>query len=349
MEFRILGSVEVVDERTGLCTVPTGAKQRALLGALVVRAGQVVPAHRLVEELWGQAPPVNAGNALQAHVARLRRLLPVPAPGSGEPHHEWIVTGPMGYVLRLGQATTDAQRFHQLAARGRALLDGDPRHAVRTLRRALALWRGPALEAAGTGGICAAEVARLEEQRLTALETLYAACLRAGEHERITAELAELTADHPLRERFYDLLMTALYLGGRQAEALCVYDRARRSLLAELGVEPGPALRARLEAILHHDPALDRPPGAAAHGGRTASVHPLSFPAPLPAAEGPGTPAPADADTAGSGHAAVVRELRGEIALLRSHVERLSREQEELVHRLNRLTGTSRLPRAAGR
>jgi DNA-binding SARP family transcriptional activator len=245
MKFRILGPVEVHDERTGVRILPTGAKQRALLGALVVKSGQIVSVHRLIDELWGEQPPANATNALQAHVARLRRLLPVPEPGSGEQHHEWIVTRSLGYVLRLGRAGTDADRFHRLAAQGRAAAATDPEQAAELLRQALALWRGPALEGSVLGDICAAEAAQLEENRLTALEALYDACLRAARHGEITGELEELTTDHPMRERFYDLLMLALYRCGRQAEALSVYDRARRRLVHELGVEPGPALRGR--------------------------------------------------------------------------------------------------------
>ncbi|MFH0246533.1 BTAD domain-containing putative transcriptional regulator [Streptomyces sp. HK10] len=324
MQFRVLGPVEVHDECTGLRVLPTGDKQRALLGALVVRSGRTVPVHRLVDELWGEHPPANATNALQAHVARLRRLLPAQPAGSGEPDHEWIVTRSLGYVLRLGRATTDAERFNRLAAEGRAATVHDPGHAAELLRRALALWRGPALEGSVRGGICAAEAAQLEESRLTALEALYDACLRTGRHDEITGELEELTTDHPVRERFYDLLMVALYRCGRQAEALGVYDRARKRLVHELGVEPGPALHGRMEAILHHDPALAAPgPGA---------PPPVSVRA-FPASSGPdAAPAPAP------GHEAEVLVLTDEIARLRRHVERLSLEQEALIRRFDRLS-----------
>ncbi|QIP82891.1 AfsR/SARP family transcriptional regulator [Streptomyces sp. Tu 2975] len=320
MKFRILGPVEVHDERTGVRILPTGAKQRALLGALVVKSGQIVSVHRLIDELWGEQPPANATNALQAHVARLRRLLPVPEPGSGEPHHEWIVTRSLGYVLRLGRAGTDADRFHRLAAQGRAAAATDPEQAAELLRQALALWRGPALEGSVLGDICAAEAAQLEENRLTALEALYDACLRAARHGEITGELEELTTDHPMRERFYDLLMLALYRCGRQAEALSVYDRARRRLVHELGVEPGPALRGRMEAILQHDPQLAAPGPT----GQLARVHPM----PLPPAP---TPGPA------GGPDATVLNLTGEIARLRSRIEHLSLEQEALMRRFDQL------------
>ncbi|THA70027.1 hypothetical protein E6P78_11435 [Streptomyces sp. A0958] len=316
MEFRILGPVQFFDERTGVPIVPAGAKQRALLGALVVKADQAVSADRLVDELWGEHPPVNAANALQAHVARLRRLLPAPPPASGEAHHEWLVTRAPGYVLRLGGTGTDARHFHRLSAEGRGLAPTDPGRSADVLRRALALWRGPALEGSGRGTICSVEASLLEESRLVALESLYTACLGAGRAGEITGELEELTTAHPLRERFHELLMTALYRCGRQAEALRAYDRAHRRLVRDLGVEPGPLLRGRMEAILHDpDSAPVRPAG-------------------LPAAPF----APADDDGPS------VRLLHAELIGLRRHVERLTREQQDLMDRLEALTATHAAP-----
>jgi DNA-binding SARP family transcriptional activator len=324
MEFRILGSVQICDVRTDLHIVPVGAKQRALLGALVAKAGQVVPAGRLVDELWGEDPPANAANALQAHVGRLRRLVPVP--GSGERHHEWLVTHPTGYQLRPGDldADVDARRFTRLVAEGRALLATDPARSAGVLHAALGLWRGAALEGSGRGAICSAEAALLEEGRLVALEALYDASLRAGSAREITGELEELTIAHPLRERFYELLMTALYRGGRQAEALLTYERARRRLVHDLGIEPGPALRRRMQAILHHrdfDAGLAEPVRL---GPRRPETDLSGVPG------GPSGVTRADETD--------VRLLRDEIAGLRRHVERLAREQQDLLSRLDRLT-----------
>lgn len=352
MEFQILGSVQVHDERTGVFIVPTGAKQRALLGTLVVRADQLVPTELLVDELWGEHPPANAANALQAHVGRLRRLLPVGAPGSGEPHHEFLVTRPLGYVLSLGHAETDVRRFRRLAAEGRALALDDPAGAAEVLRRGLALWRGPALQGSGRGAVCSAEAALLEEMRLTALETLYEAGLRAGRSQEITGELEELTAAHPLRERFYELLMTALHRSGRQAEALGTYDRARRALVHDLGIEPGPVLRACLETILRQDPwplppVLSPPP---AHT-RTAPPEPCAGEPPTTSLAAhtdpvPGTPA-ATATAHPAGDALSVRVLHEELVRLRGHVEHLIREQRALTERLDRADRLS-APRAVG-
>jgi DNA-binding SARP family transcriptional activator len=305
MDFGILGPVQVYGERADMRITPPGAKQRALLGTLVVKAGQVVSPDRLVDELWGEHPPANAANALQTHIARLRRLLPVPAPspgsGPGESHHEWLVTRPLGYVLRLGRSGTDAQRFHHLTARGRSLAATDPARSAEVLREALALWRGPALEGAGRGTICSTEASLLEESRLITLETLYDACLRAGRAGEVAGELAELTASHPLRERFYELLMTALFQCGRQAEALGVYERARRRLVHDLGVEPGPVLRGRMESIRHRQD-------------------------------------PAPARTAGTEGPAGTHPLRAEVARLRHQIDVLSRQQRELADRFEQLS-----------
>lgn len=248
-EFRLLGPVFVHDGATGAGIVPSGPKQRALLATLVLHAGELLSVDRLVEELWGDRPPSNAANALQAHVARLRRLLPSPG-------RTWISTLPTGYLLTLGNASTDVARFTLLSGQGRAAVPDDPRYAMELLGHALSLWQGPALQDSRQGPICTAEADRLEEQRLATLEALYEASLNCGRDAEIICDLERLIADHPLRERFYDLLMVALYRGGRQAEALGVYERARRHLVTTLGIEPGPALHSRMEAILNHSPAL---------------------------------------------------------------------------------------------
>jgi len=360
MEFRILGPVQVYDGRSRAAAVPAGAKQRALLGALVVRAGRTVPAEQLVDELWGAYPPGNAANALQAHMTRLRRLLPAqpPAPGAGGAGREWVITRPLGYALRLDGAVSDAGQFRELAARGRALAAGDPRRAVGLLRAGLALWRGPALQGGGRGAICSAEALVLEENRLAALETLYEACLRAGLSHEITGELEELTAAHPLRERFYELSMTALQRCGRRAEALGTYERARRRLVHELGIEPGPVLRACREAVLHHPGPHPHPgPGPAGpesaqytgHAPQEAPARAAHGPQPATAPAPGGAAGPAASTAAGTAAgaaaegAAGVHALRAEMALLYRHVERLARAQQDLATRVERL-----LPGAGG-
>ncbi|MFE9683936.1 BTAD domain-containing putative transcriptional regulator [Streptomyces sp. NPDC006285] len=334
MQFRILGAVEVQDERAGLRILPTGAKQRALLGALVVKAGQDIAVHRLVDELWGGHPPADAANALQVHVARLRRLLSGPRrqDAGGPAPRPWIVTTPRGYALRLASVGTDAARFQHLTDRGREVLPDDPEQAGELLRRALSLWRGPALEGSVLGDICAAGATLLEEQRLGALEMLYDACLRTGRHAEITGELVELTIEHPVRERFYDLLMVAFYRCDRQAEALGVYERARHRLVRELGVAPSPALRGRVEAILRHDPVL-----AATAAPRPAGPSQAVEPSTDTAAE-----TAVDRDTGAQAHTAGdLPALREELARLHRRVERLQWEQDELLRRYDELTAAT--------
>ncbi|MFJ7630909.1 BTAD domain-containing putative transcriptional regulator [Streptomyces sp. NPDC097595] len=258
VEFRLLGPVMVHDAAGGADIVPAGSKQRALLAAFVTHAGVLLDVDRLAAELWDGAdgaPPGNAANALQAHVARLRRLLPAP----GDYGHVWISTLPTGYLLDLGGASTDVHRFTRRSSEGRAAVATDPARAAQILHGALELWRGPALQDCRRGPVCAAEADRLDEMRLTTLEALYEARLRCERHGECVGDLERLTADHPLRERFYDLLMVALYRSGRQAEAIGVYERARRRLVAALGIEPGPALRGRLESVLTHSPGLSAP------------------------------------------------------------------------------------------
>ncbi|MEU6393883.1 AfsR/SARP family transcriptional regulator [Streptomyces sp. NPDC046939] len=314
MEFRILGSVQICDDQTGMRVMPSGAKQRALLGALVVCVGQEVPSGRLVEELWGDRPPLGAANALQAHVARLRRLL-LSSSGRGA-HHDWLVTQPTGYALRADTSATDAQRFHRLVSEGREAATVDPDRSVRLLRSALGLWRGRAFEGSERGPICATEASILEEARMVALELLYDASLRAGQHERITGELEGLTVSHPLREQFHELLMIAQYRCGRRAEALGTYERLHRRLIRDLGVEPGPSLRRCRDAILYHfDP----------HPGREAVVGPShGSAAPHPPALGH---RPDDEVR--------MRLLAHEIALLRGRVEELYQEHRALAVRLS--------------
>ena len=232
MHLRILGPLEVWTAQGERIHV-SGVKRRALLATLVIQTGQAVSIPRLITELWGPAPPAGAVNALQAHIVRLRKAL------STEPDR--LVTHPTGYTL---YADTDAKEFTHLVTAARHSPDPAPQ-----LRKALSLWRGPALDGCVAGDICAAEASALEEVRLTAMETLYEASLRAGHHAEVIADLTEATTAFPLRERFYAQLMEALCRAGRQADALAVYDRARKRFITELGAEPGPALRARVQSI----------------------------------------------------------------------------------------------------
>jgi len=293
MQLQILGPLEILDVN-GVRVFVSGQKRRALLAALVVCAGRTLSMDRLIEELWGGAPPVNATNALQAHIGRLRKAVEA---ACGEPDR--IVTRPPGYFLTLLPGETDAAEFATKVAAARSV---DPAAAIPLLRAALALWRGPALDGCVVGDLCAAEAVVLDESRLTALEALYDASLRIGRHAEVIGELEESTAAHPLRERFYDQLMVALCRADRQSDALGVYERARRRLITELGVEPGPTLRARERAI------------------RSNGVVELDVP------QRPGSSV--------SSVSSETQELSREVAELQQRIEVLASRQEELARKL---------------
>ena len=247
MEFAILGPLEVRDGPAPV-RVP-GAKERALLADLLVNAGRVVPADRLVEDLWGDDPPGNPANTLQGRVSALRRAL---GPAGGA-----LVTRPPGYLLEAGPEQVDAGRFERLVAEATAAAAGEGPRAARQLEEALGLWRGPALAEFADQPWAQAEAARLEELRLAATEALVELRLAAGGHAGLVGELEGLVAAHPTRERLRGQLMVALYRSGRQADALGAYQQAREVLAEELGIDPSPELQRLHHQILLQDPALE--------------------------------------------------------------------------------------------
>jgi predicted ATPase/DNA-binding SARP family transcriptional activator len=248
MEFGILGPLEVRDGGAPV-RVP-GAKERALLADLLVNAGRVVSADRLVEDLWGERPPGNPVNTLQGRVSALRRALG-PA-GAG-----LVVTSPPGYRLAVDPGRLDAARLERLVARAATLDRAEAPQAIRLLEEALGLWRGPALAEFADQPWAQAEAARLEELRLAATEALVELRLAAGGHAGLVGELEALVAANPTRERLRGQLMVALYRSGRQADALRVYTETRATLAEELGIDPSPELQRLHQAILVQDPALE--------------------------------------------------------------------------------------------
>jgi YVTN family beta-propeller protein len=264
VDYRILGPLEVsVDGRV---IEIRGPKQRALLAILLLRANEPVPRDVLVHELWGEQTPAGAQGSLDVYVSRLRKVLTAAA---GEPV---LVTRPGAYRLQVTDEQFDVRCFERLVADGRsALAAGAPGPAGESLRAALRLWRGDPLADLVGEPFAQVEIGRLEELRLGAVEDRIEADLALGRHADVVGELEALAAAHPLRERVYGQLMLALYRCGRQAEALEVYRSARRALVDELGLEPGPALQRLEQAILRQDPSLEppaRPVSAAAAPGR---------------------------------------------------------------------------------
>jgi DNA-binding SARP family transcriptional activator/ABC-type transport system substrate-binding protein len=250
MEFLVLGPVEVrIDGRP---LELGGPKQRALLALLLLDANAVVSRDRLVDALWSELAPPNAQRSLDSYVSRLRSLL-----GANR-----IERRPPGYRLRVEPGELDLARFEELLKQGRAAA-GDPAAAGELLTEALALWRGHALADLQEESLLVAEAERLEERRLRALEAHIDAELELGAGGELVAELERLVAAQPFRERLLGQLMVALYRDGRQADALAAYRAGRRRLAAELGLEPGPELRALERRILEQDTALGalpRPP-----------------------------------------------------------------------------------------
>ena len=247
MEFGILGPV-VVRGDAGEASLG-GSKRRGVLAVLLLHPNEPVSVERLVVALFGEDAPPTAIKSVRVHVSRLRRAL-------GEP--DVLTTTGAGYRLRVRPGELDLERFERLVDDGRgALRAGQPRRAGSVLREALALWRGPPLAELDTLPFAAAEISRLEEQRLAALQLRLDADLATGRHAELIGELQQLTSAFPLRERLHGQLMQALYRSGRQADALEVYRRARSVFLDQLGLEPGPELRDLEQAVLRQDPRLE--------------------------------------------------------------------------------------------
>jgi DNA-binding SARP family transcriptional activator len=258
----LLGPFDVVVD--GRSVQLGGAKQRALLAILAIHANTVLPAERLIEELWPGQAPDSALNTLQGYVSRLRKALNGDLSNGGNPI---IVFRSPGYVLTLRPEQIDVRRFEQIVADAETQAEtGDAKGAAAALAEALGLWRGGALADFAYEEFAQAEIARLEELRLKAIEDRIDADLACGRHRTLVPELEGLVAEHPLRETFRANLMLALYRCGRQADALALYRETRTTLRDELGIEPTPAFRELERAVLRHDGSLapPRPGGPAA-------------------------------------------------------------------------------------
>ncbi|RSM90855.1 AfsR/SARP family transcriptional regulator [Kibdelosporangium aridum] len=253
MRFGVLGPVAVWAADGTAIRVPE-LKVRALLAALLAREGQVVSADRLVEDLWGADPPAKAGAVLRSKVSQLRRALA----------RDLVVHQAPGYLIR--DAETDAQQFQEMVTRAQTL--ADPRERASLLGEALDLWRGPAYADFADEPFAQATITRLTEQRLTTLEDHAEARLALGEY----TELADLIAEHPLRERLRAVYMRALYRAGRAGQALECFADLRKRLADELGVDPSPELSALHEAILRHDLAGNLPAPTSGLIGRDDAV-----------------------------------------------------------------------------
>ena len=262
LDFRILGPLDVAGEHGALRL--GGPKQRATLAILLLNVNRVVSVDRLADDLYAGAAPVTAVTQVQRQISELRKVL-----GAAD----LIETRTPGYVLHLEPEQLDLHRFERLVTdAGRSMESGEAAIAAELLREALALWRGAALSDLAYESFTQPAIERLEEIRLAALEQRVEADFALGRHGELIGELEQLVAEHPLRERFAEQLMLALYRSGRQAEALDVYRATRERLVEALGLEPTPSLQALEHAILTHDPSLE-PARRAAESAPTGPSH----------------------------------------------------------------------------
>ena len=258
LTVRLLGALEATVD--GRPVDLGGPRQRAVFALLLVAGGEVVSVDRLIDDLWRGEPPPRATGALQAYVSNLRRALePERAPRMPS---SYLISAPPGYALRLDDApgaAVDARQFEQFV---RAATEQSPETAVDTLEHALGLWRGEALAEFAEQSWAAPEAARLAELRVVARERLVDARIGSDGADGLSRAIAEaerLVQDRPLREEGWRLLALGQYLAGRQADSLATLRRARTTLADELGLDPGPALRALEQDVLTQSVAPARP------------------------------------------------------------------------------------------
>lgn len=261
MNFKVLGSVGLIVE--GEIRILHGARQRSLLALLLINVGDVVSKAVIFDELWGSQAPTDADNALQALVMRFRKVLRCSF-GKEFAHH-CLVTRPDGYAMDVDPSTIDVHLFERLTVEARTRLTAEPYVARELLEQALALWQGPALHGVPSGPICHSAVEQFEEARLVAIEDLIRVKIVINGHSAVISELKNVTSRYPWREELSKLLMMCLYRAGRQAEAIQIYNRVRRQLVEEFGMEPSPSLKQCMSAILQQDPALEKPSNGQVH------------------------------------------------------------------------------------
>nr|AFV71314.1 PyrF2 [Streptomyces rugosporus] len=250
MRYDILGPLRVVDE--GNQYFISARKIEIVLAGLLIRSDQIVTSDQLMEEVWGLNPPRRATAGLHVYISQVRKFLLRPGHGDRP-----IMTRPPGYLLRKGEDEIDFHVFLRLINQGRdEMRRGRFEEASELLEKAMGLWRGTVLGEACGGPIIEGFTARMVESRLECLQMLMDAQLELGRHRELVGRLYALIAEYPLCEAFYRQLMLALYRSERQADALEVYQTARRILNGELGLEPCQALRDLQAAILSADQQL---------------------------------------------------------------------------------------------
>ncbi|MFF9042119.1 BTAD domain-containing putative transcriptional regulator [Streptomyces sp. NPDC014892] len=274
MDISVLGGLAV--RENGVSITPTAPKPRQVLAMLALHADQVVSVSALTEELWGAEPPRSARATLQTYVLQLREMIGAAlerdredaAPRSVK---DVLVTVPGGYLLNTSGGASDVREFERLAGLGyRAMDAGDFPGAARQLGEALSLWTGAALADVQAGAQLSMETRRLEETRLCALDQRIEADLRLGRHRELLGELSVLVSRYHTHETLHGQFMLALHRSGRRTEALEAYQRLRRALVRELGLEPSVVLRRLQRSILMAGPEPAQDASLSAHGGERA-------------------------------------------------------------------------------
>lgn len=266
MDIRILGPLQAWEN--GRSITPTASKHRQVLALLAMRAGELVTVAELTEELWETNTPRSAPQCLQTYILRLRQIIQDALPAGMSAAKDVLVTRPCGYTLNVSAKSVDVHRFQELVAAGERALDtGDHENASKLLGAALSRWRGPALVDVPVGPKLSIEIARLEQNRLSALESRIDADLERGRHNRLLGELAELTARYPMHEKLCAQYMTALYVSGCKWRALEAFRMLRQRLVDELGLEPSAEVQRVQRAILNADAETTATPVPRPAGG----------------------------------------------------------------------------------
>lgn len=255
VNIRVLGPfrVHLLEKQV----TPTAAKQRQILALLALNAGRVVAVPTLLEEIWGDDPPISSLATLQTYISQMRNRFATALP-RGHDTQEVISTYHGGYMLRGDWFQTDVAEFERVARMGRAAAErGDYQEASETLTRALELWQGPILSDVPCGRVLELEAISLEEKRFSVLDRRIEADLALQRHSDILGDLRLLTAKHPMNENLSGFFMIALYRSGRVARALEEFRRLRAVLHSELGIDPSPKLERLQQSVLARDPSLD--------------------------------------------------------------------------------------------
>lgn len=247
MDFLLLGPFEARHHGERV-DVASRRQERCLLAILLLAAGRTIPTERLLDLLWDGQPPTAARSAIHTYVGRLRTAL--------QPYDVQILTQSEGYLIEPAGHTVDVERFTALVGEAADVRDSAGR--VRLLDEAIGLWRGQFLAGLADDRLRQRLDAGLDELRLSSIELRAESQLSLGQHDRVITDLAPVSEQHPTRERLVGILMIALYRSGRQAEALAYYRATRDLLVRDLGIEPGPELRAVHQQVLRHDSTLDR-------------------------------------------------------------------------------------------